>query len=255
MAELTRIVGPQTIIGTAAEIDALGDVPDRVASIYGARVQPYQVRFRDQADMPIVNTLGDRAKGVWRGAARRVIMSRAFGTYWVPDVYGHEGTHVLDDDWLGRPQRTAVMELMLPMPSWWNDLTIDPNEPPLYVNSPAEAFASYGAAAMLGVRPVYTTLYRRRIAPEKWTRLRDIVLPGTDPCDPDQMAQLKRELTEALANLTASHGRIVALEDGLRVGAVQLDGYVDRLESVDLTIRDMTALAGRMRDTAGPGTE
>lgn len=244
----TKVVGRQTIVGTDAEIAALGDVPERVDRVYGARLEPYQVIFRDQAEMPVVNTLGARAKGVWREGARRVLMSRAFGTYPVPDVYGHESTHVLDSDFLGRPQRRELCQLMRPIPSGWHDLTIDPDQEPLYVNDPGEAFASYGAAAMLGVRPVYTTLYKRRVPVELWPQLRDVALALLDGTDPAQVAQLRTELSQALAQLQDRQGRIDRLSSLVRVGIAAIDKGVDSLDSVNLTIRDLIGAGQLMRD-------
>lgn len=250
MATTTRIIGQQTIIGTVQEIDALGDVPERVDQVYGRRLEPFQASFRDQGDMPVVNTLGARAKGVWRYGARRVIMSRALGSYWVPDTYGHEATHVLDDDFLGRPQRREICQLMRPIPTGWGDLTIDPNDQPLYVNAPGEAFASYGAAAMLGVRVAFATLYQRRVPIELWTQLKAIALASLD-CDPAQLEQLQRDLADALSRLSTSQGRITVLEDAIRLGVTSIDAAIVNLGSVDLTVRAMAATADALRDAAG----
>lgn len=248
MAELRTTIGQQTIIGTSQEIDALGDVPEKVDQVYGQRLEPYQVIFRDQADMPVVNTLGARAKGVWREGPRRVVMSRAFGTYPVPDVYGHESTHVLDSDYLGRPQHRAICRMMLPRPDGWHDLTIDPDQEPLYVNDPGEAFASYGAAAMLGVRPVYTTLYKRRVPIELWPQLRDVALALVDGTDPAQVAQLQLQLEAALSSLEDRQGRIDRLDSLVRVGIAAIDKSVNGLDSVNLVIRDLMGAGQVMRD-------
>lgn len=225
-------VGPLTYRMTRAQFDALGDVPDKIASIYGQRLDAVLVVTRPYEDMPLIRP-GLRARAKWSERFRRILLSVPF-TYGVQAVLGHEATHVLDDDWLTRAQRRAIIPYISPIPAGWGDLTIGDN-PPVYEASPAECFASYGAAAMLGVRPAFPTLYLRKIDQAHYSNVRAIALSAPDA--PDPCAELQEELDQVLVELGISQARVAELEK------VSLDSS-----------SALEVIAAQLRDAASPAT-
>ena len=213
------VLGPMTYRMTQAQFERLGDVPDRIQGIYGDRLDAALVITRPYQDMPLISP-GLRARALWRERSRRIILSVPFTEYDVQATLGHESTHVLDDDWLTRAQRRALLPYMSPPPAGWHDLTIG-DDPPVYKASPAECWASYGAAACLGVRVAFPKLYLRRIDQAHYSNVRAIALAAAD--EPEPCAELQQQLDQALADLALSQERVSELETVSLGAASQLD--------------------------------
>lgn len=200
MTDLVTVpIGPLTYQMTQGQLDQLGDVPARIASEYGNRLDAATVLTRAYTDMPLIRE-GMRARAMWRERSRRIILSTPFGQYDVQATLGHEATHTLSDDWLTRAHRKAILPYLEPLPAGWYDLTIGDN-PPTYEASPEECFATWGAVACLGTRPAFPKLYQRRIQSAHYATVKAIALASPDA--PDPVAELQRQLAESQAALAA----------------------------------------------------
>jgi hypothetical protein len=229
------IVGQFTYRMMPDHLAALGDVPKRIADILGKRVQAATVVTRPYDEMPLIRP-ELRARAIWRERSRRIVLSLPFAKYNVQATLGHETMHVLDDDWLTRTHRKAILPYMEPLPDGWGDLTIG-DAPPRYEASPAECWASYGANAILGVPVAFSTLYDRRIPLEHRPQVRDLALSRLDPVDPAVIAELERQVAEAKAKADQLEHRTIELTDALLATATGIELSTTNLNQIAANAR------------------
>ena len=233
---MTRTIGQLTYSMDDAALDALGAVPQSIADVYGDRIDAATVVLRAHADMPLIRP-GLRSRARWSESHRRIVLSTPFDEYDVQATLGHESAHVLDDDWLTRPQRRAILTYLTPMPDGWRDDVIDGEG--AYENLPSECWASWGAAAMLGCGVAFPKLYGRKILRTDWPKVAALAL-GDQAAD-DPLTELQQQLDGALAELSAL--REDAIAGAVDVGqlAIGLADLVADAKAIDAILREAAA--------------
>lgn len=179
-----ELVGRVTISGTQTQIEKVKPFVKKATDLLDRRIDPLTLRIVPRADMPVAFIKKDgtivRAEGHW--SDRRNLMRLADDVFGPKQdllrdkILGHEFTHTVFSDWLGKWHRRQLLPVITPAADNWNDLTIGDTWEG-YVADPSEALACYGSAALFGwAKPAYSTLYLRRIAQADYPKVKAILL-------------------------------------------------------------------------------
>jgi hypothetical protein len=171
---------PLVPVGAVEQDGSLMAMVSELNQLLGNRIDgQVKVILKSTAKMP-GRLDGGPSFGYWRPSLRQIWLWEKVDRYPAAKTLAHEAMHVLDSYWLTAAQRAEIMALMTPRPSSWRDKTVG-GVTYQYAAFPFEVFAVYASAATVRFdRPVYRSLYERRIDRDKWDSLADITLRDTD---------------------------------------------------------------------------
>src|SRR5688572_7950487 len=126
---------------SAAQVPEITTMVATLTQVLGTRIKDVSVILKPAAGMPERSDDGV-SYGFWKAGLRQIWLWDETDNYPVAKTLAHEAMHVIDTDWLTRPQRLEIIALMEPMPTGWGDQMID-GVKKKYVGLPSEAFAVY----------------------------------------------------------------------------------------------------------------